>query len=94
MVVTIGASVMKKHKFLAPLAVCVASLPSSTALPARTSSVTAKIIVAAAHGASVTAAADQLVLTRSAGGELRVTDHESHASHESHATHANHMSGS
>lgn len=88
---------MKKHKFLAPLAVCVASLLSGTALPAQTSSVTANITVAPAPGASVTAAADQLVLTRCAGGDLRVADHESHASHashESHASHASHMSGS
>ena len=72
---------MNKRKFLAPLAVSVAALLCSAAVPAQTSTVPTSIPVAPTPGASVVVAASQLVLTRSAAGELRLADHESHLSH-------------
>ena len=78
---------MNKRRFLAPLAVSVAALIGGAVIPAQASTEPGIAI----SEASVSIAADQLILSRSAGGQLRLADHESHASHESHSSH---MSGS
>jgi hypothetical protein len=78
---------MKERKFLAPLVVLVAALVGGAVVPAQ-ASIEPGISISEA---SVSIAADQLVLSRSAGGQLRLADHESHASH---ASHSSHVSGS
>ncbi len=85
---------MKKRQFLAPLAVSVAALFGGGRVPAQAATDPARVPAATAPGASAPMAADHLVLTRGAGGELRLADHESHASHASHASHSSHASGS
>jgi hypothetical protein len=78
---------MKEWKFLAPLAVSVAALVGGAVVPAQASTEPGMAI----SEASVATAPDRLVLTRSAGSQLRLADHESHASH---ASHSSHVSGS
>jgi hypothetical protein len=85
---------MNKRKFLAPLGVSVAALLGGAAVPTQASTDPTRVSVATAPEASAPMAADQLIITRSAGGELRLADHESHASHASHASHSSHASGS
>lgn len=85
---------MKKRQFLFPLAVSVAALLGGASIPAQAATDPARVPAAAAPEASAPMAADHLVLTRSAGGELRLADHELHASHASHASHSSHASGS
>jgi hypothetical protein len=80
---------MNKRQFLAPLAVSIAALLGSAAVPVSASTVP----VAAVHQASPSIAANHLVLTRSGECGLYLADHESHASHESHSSHSSHMSG-
>jgi hypothetical protein len=75
---------MNKRKFLAPLGVSVAALLGGAVVPTEASTDPTSVSVATAPEAS----ADHLVLTRCAGGELRLADHESHASHDSHSSHA------
>jgi hypothetical protein len=79
---------MKKRQFLAPLAVSVAALFGGARVPAQASTDPARVPIATTREASVPVTADHLVLTRCAGGELRLADHESHASHASHSSHA------
>jgi hypothetical protein len=79
---------MKKRQFLAPLAVSVATLFGGARVPAQASTDPARVPIATTPVASAPVAADHLVLTRCAGGELRLADHESHASHASHSSHA------
>jgi hypothetical protein len=84
---------MKKRKFLSPLAVSVAALLGGASVPAQAATDPARVPAAVAPEASAPLAADNLVLTRSAGVELRLAGHESHASHASHASHSSHVSG-
>jgi hypothetical protein len=79
---------MNKRKFLAPLGVSVAALLGGAVVPAQASTDPTSVPAAMAPEASAPLAANQLLLTRSAGGELRLADHESHASHASHSSHA------
>jgi len=76
---------MKKRQFLAPLAVSVAALLGGSMVTAQASTIDSACVPAAT---TPEASADHLVLTRCAGGELRLADHESHASHASHSSHA------
>jgi hypothetical protein len=82
---------VKKHAFLAPLAASVAVLLANTALPAH-ATIEATNSVATPEKSSAPTA--DLVLTRSAAGNIRTVDHYSHASHESHSSHSSHTSGS
>jgi hypothetical protein len=74
---------MNKRRFLAPLAVSVAALVGGAVIPVQVSTEPGITITEA----SVPMATDHLILTRSAAGQLRLADHESHASHESHSSH-------
>jgi hypothetical protein len=74
---------MKKRRFLAPLAVSVAALVGGAVIPAQASTEPGITTTEA----SVLTATDHLILARSAGGQLRLADHESHASHASHSSH-------
>lgn len=81
---------MNKRQFLTPLAVSIAALLGGTVIPAQASTVSGTPTIetsAPPTEASAQVTTDQLILTRSTGGQLRLADHESHASHESHSSH-------
>jgi hypothetical protein len=82
---------MKKHKFLAPLAISISALLGSTVVPAAQAS---NVAPAAQPMSVAPQESHHFVLTRSGGSNLLLTQHESHASHESHESHSSHMSGS
>jgi len=82
---------MKKRPFLAPLAVSVAALIGGITLPTPAAVPSEQTVSVMTPTASV-AKIDQMVLFRSAGGELGQTDHTSHASHDSHSSHSSHSS--
>jgi hypothetical protein len=82
--------VMKKHAFLAPLAVSVAVLLANTGLPAHA---TIEATNPAATPETSSAPTADFVLTRSTTGNIQTADHESHASHASHSSHSSHVSG-
>lgn len=85
---------MKKRQYLSPLAVSVAALLASAAVPAQASTDPAPVTVSAvASEAPAPVAVDHLVLTRSAGGGVQLAQHEFHASHELHSSHSSHVSG-
>jgi len=81
---------MKKHAFLAPLAVSVAVLLANTGLPAHA---TIEATNPAATPETSSAPTADFVLTRSTTGNIQTADHESHASHASHSSHSSHVSG-
>jgi hypothetical protein len=81
---------VKKRRFLAPLAVSVASLLGGATVSAQASA-TPEVT----SEASAPTTPDQLVLKRSTYRELRLADddsYDSHVSHESHASHESHES--
>jgi hypothetical protein len=88
---------VSKRQFLAPLSVCIVALLNGAPVRAEVSTLPTGTPVVMSPETPAPAGMVQLVLTRSAGSSLHLTDHESHASHESHeshASHSSHMSGS
>jgi hypothetical protein len=82
---------MKKHKFLAPLAISISALLGGMTVPAAQAS---KVSPVTQPMSVVPQESHHFVLTRSGGSNLLLTQHESHASHDSHESHSSHMSGS
>ena len=82
---------MKKRQYLSPLAVSVAALLATTGAPTQASAAVNRAIFEAS-GAVLSPTTDQFILTRSAGDETQLADHELHASHELHESHSSHSS--